>query len=711
MKLKVTFTHKERTPVNIELPQGRHVADFSVHDLHCMLERQWPGEGIKITHITDSLGRRLPKSEMVDVVVDDGAWITAHVEGYPSSASGSMATPSWARDAAVPQDAPFSYKDHPRGSDYDPEGGLFGSFTWARCMKLYALFLALVFVVAFTIIITPWGHTSSLTPAVRPIVHREDASMTAPRGAIRPGNAATRRGLGEGGEGGGEGDAVQGSSSQGGVGTGAGAGAGPGGGRRPRKNMQQRLNQRLEPRVGGDRPPPSRVEGTEARTSNAAVSTGVGSKAGAAAPASGDSDGRQVSLGGAAVTGANSHAPASLLHAARQRARGHVALLMRSHMERPQELPGGVQAVDEICDAQEVLHVKGVQHHLAATRGGKGETAPTVDVEVAGVRQLCCHNCTHLLLLPPTTATFGDYRAEFPFEVGASGSQVFIAVAPDGRRAYVKFVCIMGNGMKGGTSYRSLYVENARGCKSRIGGPDGSKAGAASHQLRKTLALQRIAEECGLDDLLTRAWAEHVYSATPHTGVIVDQVGVFTEVAEGVSLAQIGFQGLPRLTLIERKAILAKLNSSQIVRAAILDLLTSQTDRHPGNLFVATNGNIRLIDNDQAFGQPTGIEVDACHLPGTKRFETLREHGMLSVDYRCHVEGGKIGTNYPPRAETCLRKFADMGVCARGGYGCAGGQGSGLGVRAPGGRMNAHALGVRVSRVCARRFLGADGRV
>lgn len=49
---------------------------------------------------------------------------------------------------------------------------------------------------------------------------------------------------------------------------------------------------------------------------------------------------------------------------------------------------------------------------------------------------------------------------------------------------------------------------------------------------------------------------------------------------------------------------MAKVNSTQVVRAAIYDLLFSMCDRHLGNIFIDLDGNIKLIDNDQVLRRP-----------------------------------------------------------------------------------------------------------
>jgi hypothetical protein len=63
----------------------------------------------------------------------------------------------------------------------------------------------------------------------------------------------------------------------------------------------------------------------------------------------------------------------------------------------------------------------------------------------------------------------------------------------------------------------------------------------------------------------------------------------------------------------------------QLVQAAIVDLLFSQCDRHPDNVYITPAGGLLLIDNDQAYGsswRPCG--VDSLFLPGTQKFEITR---------------------------------------------------------------------------------------
>ena len=45
--------------------------------------------------------------------------------------------------------------------------------------------------------------------------------------------------------------------------------------------------------------------------------------------------------------------------------------------------------------------------------------------------------------------------------------------------------------------------------------------------------------------------------------------------------------------------MIRRINSTQVIRGAIYDLLFTMCDRHMGNIFVDEGGNLKLIDNDQ----------------------------------------------------------------------------------------------------------------
>lgn len=114
---------------------------------------------------------------------------------------------------------------------------------------------------------------------------------------------------------------------------------------------------------------------------------------------------------------------------------------------------------------------------------------------------------------------------------------------------------------------------------------------------------QRVAEECGLLDVLPAHWVAPVYSVLPGSGYPITWDALWAELSPGVSLQNLVGAGAPPpapgelLNLLQRRV-----NSSDVVLAAIFDLLTSQCDRHGQNVYVSESGRLALIDNDQAYG-------------------------------------------------------------------------------------------------------------
>ncbi|CAD7698412.1 unnamed protein product [Ostreobium quekettii] len=170
----------------------------------------------------------------------------------------------------------------------------------------------------------------------------------------------------------------------------------------------------------------------------------------------------------------------------------------------------------------------------------------------------------------------------------------------------------------------------------------------------------------------------------PGTGYPVDWDGVWQTQASGVSIETLVRSSAPKHptglgagALIE-DILENRINSTQVVLAAILDLLTSQCDRHPQNVFVNEDGDVTLIDNDQVFGhcwKPDNL--DSMFIPTTEKHsleavgfpymrtldpEQIRQKPsvMMLLDYRCHADGGVIGTDYPPSVTACMKRIRDM---------------------------------------------------
>lgn len=107
----------------------------------------------------------------------------------------------------------------------------------------------------------------------------------------------------------------------------------------------------------------------------------------------------------------------------------------------------------------------------------------------------------------------------------------------------------------------------------------------------------------------------------------------------------------------------------QVVDAAIFDLLTRQRDRNSANLFISESGDIKLIDNNAAFGSKissillpatrlhTKISLGRTYLL-TEKAEDVNVFPIPSsrLDYRCHTNG-TIGTNYPQGLGSCMQRI------------------------------------------------------
>ncbi|GMH46039.1 hypothetical protein BSKO_14003 [Bryopsis sp. KO-2023] len=199
--------------------------------------------------------------------------------------------------------------------------------------------------------------------------------------------------------------------------------------------------------------------------------------------------------------------------------------------------------------------------------------------------------------------------------------------------------------------------------------------------VQKEISMMRIAEECGLDTVLPKVWVGPVKAVMPETGYPIDMDALWQTRAPGVSLYNIAHWSTKPEVILD--ALKNRVNSTQVMMAAIFDLLTSQCDRNSNNLFLDENGGITLIDNNQALGHghmcDLGRQLSTIFLPSSaehtfravgkryakynkKGFETSTPAPHVMMDYRCHVPGGKIGKNFPPKVKQCLTKFKNMDV-------------------------------------------------
>ncbi|KAK3255550.1 hypothetical protein CYMTET_35274 [Cymbomonas tetramitiformis] len=280
-----------------------------------------------------------------------------------------------------------------------------------------------------------------------------------------------------------------------------------------------------------------------------------------------------------------------------------------------------------------------------------------------------CSGCSTQLIPMVKTKTFANVN--YTMEVGASPANVY--------RAYSS----LKHGALGVVKLWCLPKKNSKGEYMKFQGCSSPKEKIYSTMLRKVAGMQKVCSMCGLERLNAQAWAEHVRSVQPHTGIKVDAHGLFMEKVDGISLATL-MSGKPMTTPATRLKMLNMISSEAVVEAAITDLLLSQCDRHPQNVFLNPEGVMRFIDNDQGLADAwRPCQVDSIFLPTTEKFEIARAgwrhigskgkepmakhpNPLRILDYRCHVTGGAIGKDYPPNlklrhvAQTCLQKLASV---------------------------------------------------
>ena len=133
---------------------------------------------------------------------------------------------------------------------------------------------------------------------------------------------------------------------------------------------------------------------------------------------------------------------------------------------------------------------------------------------------------------------------------------------------------------------------------------------------------------------------------------------MLAEYARGVSLEMLTL----KLSSADLLDALAAVPHAALRDAALFDVLFVQGDRHAENVFLGDDGYFKLIDSrDQALDSG----LDSVFFASTISFERNRvgnEHlfnhskkyvthhwPQNTLDYRCHVPGGAIGSNYPPK--------------------------------------------------------------
>ncbi|GAX73008.1 hypothetical protein CEUSTIGMA_g460.t1 [Chlamydomonas eustigma] len=323
---------------------------------------------------------------------------------------------------------------------------------------------------------------------------------------------------------------------------------------------------------------------------------------------------------------------------------------------------------EQISDSFGQRHIQG-----PLSAGGDRDTATafdrifptTEDIQAKQSRPNCteCHGCRVQLQPLKAVTAFGQ---DFRVEIGASPEWIFTAELPPsegGGRAVVKVWCMPFDKVHRTFQWRCQKLDMAVRANKFL------------------IAQQRVVEECGLMDTTVKVWLAPVNAVDPDTGLHIWWYGLWMQRAEGISLNQLSY--ITRKSFVEETImdlLQTKLNKTRVIRSAMLDLLTSQCDRHAQNVFINENGNIQLIDNLQAMKfNWLKCGSDSIFLPGTQKY-TIASFGgnivwkkigskpkrtvnpMVLLDYRCYANGGKIGTDYPLDLAKCLTKLSSLTV-------------------------------------------------
>eukprot|EP00198_Chlamydomonas_reinhardtii_P002127 XP_001691463.1 predicted protein [Chlamydomonas reinhardtii] len=131
-------------------------------------------------------------------------------------------------------------------------------------------------------------------------------------------------------------------------------------------------------------------------------------------------------------------------------------------------------------------------------------------------------------------------------------------------------------------------------------------------QVKLLLAQQKLTAECGMNAIVPKVWVEPLNGVMPGSGFHVKWLGLWADIADGVSVQNLQEAGKPPLQPEVLIHLLAKkINHQELVQGAIFDLLFSQCDRHQQNIFLTETGKFWLIDNDQRYGYPVIRMADA----------------------------------------------------------------------------------------------------
>eukprot|EP00756_Hemistasia_phaeocysticola_P063335 Hpha_TRINITY_DN680_c0_g1::TRINITY_DN680_c0_g1_i1::g.21242::m.21242 len=311
---------------------------------------------------------------------------------------------------------------------------------------------------------------------------------------------------------------------------------------------------------------------------------------------------------------------------------------------------------------------------LAADAPTRAPGSPPPSAPPDGVCEQCL--CTHLL----TQLTPGKATAKTT--TGPGAKTVLLNLDPGATQSAV-FIARGAGGWNGILKLRPRFRW----------GPLAPTGPTAVESVR----LQRVVQDCGVQDLFAGEWLEEIETALPWPTLRTDKrfwnwleenlTGTALPLGEhplqaevrGVSVRMYLDQVLRNRKDSSTLDFLTGQNKSAMLRLAVFDLLTAQADRHQEHLYVAPSGDTShpiTIDSS-----PTAFDykrLSSLMLPGTfyherghigqffgsERTRSFKNSHMWLFDYRCFLPKHKteLATDYPPDIAKCLRKYAKADI-------------------------------------------------
>ena len=207
----------------------------------------------------------------------------------------------------------------------------------------------------------------------------------------------------------------------------------------------------------------------------------------------------------------------------------------------------------------------------------------------------------------------------------------------------------------------------------------------AVRTMRNSVTMQKILDYCDASEISVRHWTERVKSVHPSNTRKIETDALFMSIAPGISITQLDGR-LVKSDPIGARDALANVDHESVVKAAVMDALLGQCDRHGENIFIdvvnETYSKMTFIDNDQMFGRGwRACVTESVFIPGSEKFSIARFSNShvngdadarrvktsvsLSVmlDYRCHARDGFLGKNsFGDKLDTCLSELANMRI-------------------------------------------------